>query len=137
MKNLMSRAAMDHFQVAIMPADDAARERVAAAIADLSQTYTGDRRWRVEPQEPATTLPEPLGNIIAAVRERPDASVLALAQATSQPARSAFAETRFGRLAAGQRADFVVLSADPLRADGEAPHVLATWIGGRPVWQAR
>lgn len=48
LKNLMSRAAIDHFQVAVHAIGDAANASALAAIEDLSQTYRGDRRWRIE-----------------------------------------------------------------------------------------
>jgi predicted amidohydrolase YtcJ len=48
LKNLMSRAAMDRFQVAVHAIGDAANAELLAAIEDLSDTYEGDRRWRIE-----------------------------------------------------------------------------------------
>jgi len=48
LKNLMSRAAMDHFQVAVHAIGDAANAQLLGAIEDLAQTYKGDRRWRIE-----------------------------------------------------------------------------------------
>jgi hypothetical protein len=48
LKNLMSRAAMDGFQVAVHAIGDAANAQVLDAIEELAQTYTGDRRWRIE-----------------------------------------------------------------------------------------
>ena len=48
LKNLMSRAAMDRFQVAVHAIGDAANAELLAAIEDLSDTYQGDRRWRIE-----------------------------------------------------------------------------------------
>ena len=48
LKNLMSRAAMDRFQVAVHAIGDAANAELLAAIEDLSNTYRGDRRWRIE-----------------------------------------------------------------------------------------
>ena len=48
LKNLMSRAAMDGFQVAVHAIGDAANAELLAAIEDLSDTYHGDRRWRIE-----------------------------------------------------------------------------------------
>ncbi|MEM9312614.1 MAG: amidohydrolase, partial [Pseudomonadota bacterium] len=48
LRNLMSRAALDNFQTAIHAIGDAANRDVLLAIEELSQTYTGDRRWRVE-----------------------------------------------------------------------------------------
>lgn len=51
LKNLMSRAAIDHFQVAIHAAGDAATAQALDAIAELAETYKGDRRWRIEDSE--------------------------------------------------------------------------------------
>lgn len=48
LKNMMSRAALDHFQVAVHAIGDAANAALLTAIEDLSLTYTGDRRWRIE-----------------------------------------------------------------------------------------
>jgi predicted amidohydrolase YtcJ len=48
LKNLMSRAAMDGFQVAVHAIGDAANAQLLGAIEELSDTYKGDRRWRVE-----------------------------------------------------------------------------------------
>ncbi|MXP45163.1 amidohydrolase family protein [Altererythrobacter sediminis] len=48
LRNLMSRAALDKFQVAIHAIGDAANSEVLGAIEDMSGTYEGDRRWRVE-----------------------------------------------------------------------------------------
>ena len=48
LKNLMSRAAMDHFQVAVHAIGDAANAELLGAIEEMSDTYGGDRRWRVE-----------------------------------------------------------------------------------------
>jgi len=48
LKNLMSRAAMDGFQVAVHAIGDAANAQVLDAIEELAATYKGDRRWRIE-----------------------------------------------------------------------------------------
>ena len=48
LKNLMSRAAMDGFQVAVHAIGDAANAQLIGAIEELAGTYKGDRRWRVE-----------------------------------------------------------------------------------------
>jgi predicted amidohydrolase YtcJ len=48
LKNLMSRAAMDHFQVAVHAIGDAANSEVLDAITEMADTYKGDRRWRIE-----------------------------------------------------------------------------------------
>src|SRR5690606_24175788 len=61
----------------------------------------------------------------------------ALAAYTAGAAWAGFAEGRFGRLATGERADFVVLDANPLEADPaelRQIRVLETWIGGRKVY---
>ncbi len=48
LKNLMVRAAMDGFQVAVHAIGDAANAQVLEAVEELSDTYKGDRRWRIE-----------------------------------------------------------------------------------------
>lgn len=48
LRNLMSRAAMDNFQTAVHAIGDAANDEVLAAIEELSESYKGDRRWRIE-----------------------------------------------------------------------------------------
>lgn len=48
LRNRMSRAAMDNFQTAVHAIGDAANADVLNAIAELSESYKGDRRWRIE-----------------------------------------------------------------------------------------
>ena len=48
LRNLMSRAAMDNFQIAVHAIGDAANAEVLTAIGELSESYKGDRRWRIE-----------------------------------------------------------------------------------------
>ena len=63
----------------------------------------------------------------------------ALAAYTSGAAYAGFAEGRFGRLALGERADFVVLSGNPLDSSAAQIRelkVLETWVGGRKVYDA-
>jgi len=48
LRNRMSRAALDNFQTAVHAIGDAANADVLLAIAELAQTYEGDRRWRIE-----------------------------------------------------------------------------------------
>jgi predicted amidohydrolase YtcJ len=48
LRNRMSRAALDNFQTAIHAIGDAANADVVRAIEELSETYEGDRRWRIE-----------------------------------------------------------------------------------------
>ena len=212
--NMMSRAAMDGFQVAVHAIGDEANATVIGAINDLSATYKGDRRWRVEhaqivdPKDfarfassgaiasvqpvhqtsdrlmaearlgpdrlagayawkslktagvrlafgsdaPVETA-DPWAGLAAAIsRQGPDdqpaggwqpqerlSPAQALAAYTADAAYAGFAEQRFGRLAPGQRADFVLIDTDPLTANAtqiRATKVLETWIGGGRVWSA-
>ncbi|MFY8194530.1 MAG: amidohydrolase family protein, partial [Novosphingobium sp.] len=63
----------------------------------------------------------------------------ALAAFTTGAAYAGFAEGKFGRLAPGLRADFVLVDTDPLTASPaqvRATKVIETWIGGGLVWSA-
>lgn len=48
LRNLMSRAALDGFQIAVHAIGDAANAQALDAYAELAPTYGGDRRWRIE-----------------------------------------------------------------------------------------
>ncbi len=48
LKNKMSRAAMDGFQIAVHAIGDRGNDEVLSAIEELQATYKGDRRWRIE-----------------------------------------------------------------------------------------
>jgi predicted amidohydrolase YtcJ len=48
LQNYMSRASMDGFQVAVHAIGDRANRQVLDAIEAMSNTYKGDRRWRIE-----------------------------------------------------------------------------------------
>jgi predicted amidohydrolase YtcJ len=215
LKNLMSRAALDHFQVAVHAIGDEANAAVLTAIEDLSQTYTGDRRWRIEHAQvvdPAdiprfgkngiiasmqpvhqtsdremaerrlgpvrltgayawksiqasgarlafgSDVPveaaDPFAGWAAAIsRTGPDGQPLggwqpqervsraeAFAAYTSGGAYAGFAEGRFGRLVAGERADFLFVDRDPFLAtpaELRQTKVIEVWVGGRKVWQAK
>jgi len=212
LRNLMSRAAIDRFQVAITANGDAAAAAALDAITELSQTYKGDRRWRIEglqvlqaadverfsmtgtiasvqpsgfsapaaearlgPQRSADAfrwgsfasagVPLAIGSgapaapaspfvALALAATRQDAAgqpfggwqaqerltrEAALAAYTSGGAHAGFAEGRFGRLAVGQRADFILVDRDPLLAGTDelrTTRVLETWIGGQRAWAA-
>jgi predicted amidohydrolase YtcJ len=214
LRNLMSRAAMDGFQIAIQASGDAATTTALDAIAELAPTYTGDRRWRIEhadvidpadlprfskfgiaasmqPTRQTTgsmaaearlgaarlagayawnslatggatlafgsdapaAVPDPFAGLAAAITRQdaegqpfggwqPQARVTreaALAAYTTGGAWAMFAERRFGRLAPGQRADFLLVDRDPLLAspsDLRATRVLETWVGGQKVYAA-
>jgi len=198
LRNNMSRAAMEGYQVAIHAAGDAATAEALSSIEELVPDYGGDRRWRIEQArlvDPADIArfgqhgilaslqplagdtsvaaarvgserverlspwqalahagvplafgsDSPAGSAdpwaaIAALSGDPQRSGINRAQAlaghTATAAYAMFADGRFGRLAPGERADFVVLDGDPLQADaGQLPRirVLETWIGGIKV----
>ncbi|MDF1504205.1 amidohydrolase [Roseisolibacter sp. H3M3-2] len=64
----------------------------------------------------------------------------ALKSMTLWPAYSGFQEGELGSLSTGKRADFVVLDRDIMRVPAEeilATRVLATWFGGRAVYEAK
>jgi predicted amidohydrolase YtcJ len=214
LRNLMSRAALDKFQVAVHAIGDAANSEVLSAIEELSQTYTGDRRWRIEHAQivdPAdiarfgahgtiasmqpvhqtsdrlmaearlgpnrlagayawhsiaatgaplafgsdapVEAPDPFAGMAAAIsRTGPDGEPFggwmpgetigreaALAGYTAQGAYAGFAESRFGEIKPGMRADFVVVDRDPLLVspqDLRATRVLQTWVGGERFYMA-
>jgi predicted amidohydrolase YtcJ len=48
LRNLMTRAAMDDFQIAVHAIGDGANDQVLDAMGELLETFKGDRRWRVE-----------------------------------------------------------------------------------------
>jgi predicted amidohydrolase YtcJ len=210
--NLMSRAAIDRWQVAIHAIGDRANRMVLDAIDELSATYKGDRRWRIEHAQvvdpvdiarfgqhgiiasmqpihqtsdrlmaearlgPArlagayawhsiaqagallafgsdapVEAPDPFAGIAAAItRQGADGEPFggwqpqerltreaALAAYTASGARAGFAEGRFGRLARGERADFLLVDRDPtLASPGNLREtvVLESWIGGQRAY---
>jgi len=131
LKNQVSRAAMDHFQVSVR-ADATVEPQVRAAFAELAQTYTGDRRWRIEAPTASTTTP------LAAIGGALD-RIQALRTLTVDAARDAFADGRLGRLTVGARADFILIDRDPETAGAQefaGARVIETWVGGRRAWGA-
>ncbi|MBV7259275.1 amidohydrolase [Erythrobacter crassostreae] len=209
LRNTMSRAALDNFQTAIHAIGDAANSDVLLAIQELSDTYTGDRRWRIEhaqvvdPAELAEfgkhgviasmqPLHQTSDRTMAEARLGPDRlegayawrSVLrvggklafgsdapveptdafagfavaisrtdangqpfggwlpsetvsreaALKAFTSDAAYAGFADGHFGRLIAGERADFLLVDRDPMLASPSAireTEILQVWVGGK------
>jgi hypothetical protein len=214
LKNMMSRAALDHFQVAVHAIGDEANAAVLGAIEELAPTYPGDRRWRIEHAQivdPAdiprfgkngiiasmqpvhqtsdrlmaekrlgpdrlkgayawksiqatgaklafgsdapVELSDPFVGMAAAIsRQGPDGEPQggwqsqervtreeALAAYTVNGAYAGFAEGRFGRLAPGERADFIFVDRDPLLsspADLAQTKVGKVFVGGVQVWDA-
>lgn len=47
-RNMMVRASMDGFQTAVHAIGDAANADAIGAVEDLAETYSNDRRWRIE-----------------------------------------------------------------------------------------
>lgn len=214
LRNLMSRAALDNFQLAVHAIGDGANADILSAIDELSTSYTGDRRWRIEHAQivdPADIAAFGKHGIIASMQpvhqtsdrlmaearlgpgrldgayawksianvggklafgsdapvERPDpwaglavaisrtdangepfggwraSEALSRSQAikafTSDAAFAGFADGRFGRLVAGERADFVLIDRDPFLAspqDIRATRVAQTWVGGVKVFDS-
>jgi predicted amidohydrolase YtcJ len=146
LRNLMSRAAMDGFQVAIRAIGRGAFRQGLDAIEELALTYDGDRRWRIEQSEPAdpsdlTRLlrpdqPPKFPDPFAAIAAAPDREQ-ALAAFTLGAAHAGFAEGRIGTLMPGKNADFLLLDRDIFNAapeDVRAAQVMETWIGGVRAW---
>ncbi|SEN17705.1 hypothetical protein SAMN05192583_2143 [Sphingomonas gellani] len=214
-RNLMSRAAMDNFQIAVHAIGDRANAQVLDAIDEMSDTYKGDRRWRIEHAQIVDPVDLPrLGKhgVIASMQPTHETSDRVMAEARLGPARLAgayawnsvlknggqlafgsdfpverpdpwagwaaaftrqgadgqpfggwrpeervtreqawwaftggaayagFAEDKFGRLAPGQRADFIVVDRDPTLASPtelRATRVEETWVGGEKVWERK
>lgn len=90
--NLMSRAAMDHFQVAVHAIGDQANATVLDSIQDLSATYKGDRRWRIEHAQivdPADIARFGKFGTIASMQPQHEASDRTMAEARLGPDRLA------------------------------------------------
>ncbi|MDD3799329.1 MAG: amidohydrolase family protein [Novosphingobium sp.] len=205
LRNRMSRAAIDNFQVAVAASNHAAVDDVLDAIDELKQTYQGERRWRLESVrvvDPAQTTraaadgaiasfrfgaferdltdtpanapqvqpwqsvtqagvkiayasgaqsaaPAPFADMAMAIARgdtagepQPQERLTregALAAMTANGALAGYGEGRFGRLATGERADFVMLDRDPMLAspaDLRTARVIETWVGGARIYVA-
>jgi hypothetical protein len=92
LRNLMSRAALDRFQVAVHAIGDEANADVLAAIEELSETYQGDRRWRIEHVQhvdPADFARFGNHGVIASMQPQHQASDRTMAEARLGPERLA------------------------------------------------
>jgi predicted amidohydrolase YtcJ len=90
--NLMSRAAIDNFQVAVHAIGDKANETVLDTIEQLSATYKGDRRWRIEHAQvvdPIDIARFARHGTIASMQPQHQASDRAMAEARLGPTRLA------------------------------------------------
>ncbi len=214
-RNLMSRAAMDGYQVAVHAIGDKANAQVLDAIDAMADTYKGDRRWRIEHAQIVDPIDLPrfgqhgtiasmqpvhqtsdrtmaearlstarLGGAYAWATMLKNGSTLAFGSdypvespdpfagwaaaftrmdANGQPfggwrpeervsreqawwaftgaaAFAGFAETKFGHLGVGQRADFIIVDRDPTLASPSelrTTKVEQTWVGGEKVFEAK
>jgi predicted amidohydrolase YtcJ len=137
LRNMMSRAAMDNFQTAVHAIGDAANAEVLAAIAELSESYKGDRRWRIEHAQIVDPVDLPkLGEhgVIASMQPLHQTSDRLMAEARLGPGRLAGAYpwrsvvSVGGRLAFGS--DAPVEPADPWA--GMAAAISRTDASGEP-----
>lgn len=90
LRNMMSRAALDKFQVAVHAIGDEANAAVLTAIEDMAATYTGDRRWRIEHAQvldPADIARLGKHGIIASMQPAHQTSDRVMAEARLGPAR--------------------------------------------------
>ena len=142
LKNLMSRAALDKFQVAVHAIGDEANMAVLSAIEDMSQTYTGDRRWRIEHAQvvdPADIARFGKHGIIASMQPVHQTSDREMAEKRLGPGRLAGAYAWKSIQASGARiafgSDVPVEEADPWA--GWAAAISRTGPDGNPPggWQ--
>lgn len=120
LRNLMSRAAMDDFQVAVHAIGDQANAQLLDAIAELAETYKGDRRWRVEHAQivdVADLAAFGRHGIIASMQPVHQTSDRLMAEARLGPARLGGAYAWMSMVKAGAPlafgSDFPVESPDP------------------------
>ena len=109
LKNQMSRAALDHFQVAVHAIGDAANDAVLDAIDELAVTYTGDRRWRIEHAQivdPADIPRFGKNGVIASMQPVHQTSDRIMAEARLGPSRLAGAYAWKSILTAGGKLAF-------------------------------
>lgn len=144
LKNMMSRAALDKFQVAVHAIGDEANTVVLNAIEDLAATYGGDRRWRIEHAQVLDLADIPrfgkLG-VIASMQPVHQTSDRLMAEARLGPNRLAGAyawrsiATAGGKLAFGS--DAPVELPDPWT--GLAAAISRTGPDGQPFggWQSQ
>lgn len=88
LKNKMSRAAMDGFQVAVHAIGDRANDEILSAIEEMQVTFSGDRRWRVEHAQ----IVDPLD-----VSRFAKAGAIASMQPVHQTSDRTMAENRLGQ----------------------------------------
>lgn len=137
LRNLMSRTAMDNFQTAVHAIGDAANAEVLAAIEELSESYKGDRRWRIEHTQivdPADIARLGQHGVIASMQPLHQTSDRLMAEARLGPDRLAGAYPWRSVIKAGGRlafgSDSPVEPADPWA--GMAAAISRTDASGQP-----
>jgi len=137
-RNLMSRAAMDDFQVAVHAIGDAANAQVLGAIEELAETYKGDRRWRIEHAQIVDPVDLPRfgrNGIVASMQPTHATSDWKMAEARLGPERLAgayaWATMLKERVPLAFGSDFPTESPDPFL--GLASAVSRTDASGQPV----
>jgi predicted amidohydrolase YtcJ len=118
--NLMTRGAMDNFQIAVHAIGDRANQQVLDAVEVLSETYKGDRRWRIEHAQIVDPKDLPrfakLG-VIASMQPVHQTSDMNMAEARLGSARLTGAYAWRSMVQSGARlafgSDFPVESPDP------------------------
>ncbi|MFO6445785.1 amidohydrolase [Erythrobacter sp. NE805] len=137
LRNLMSRAAMSGFQTAVHAIGDAANAEVLGAIEELAESYTGDRRWRIEHAQiidPADIARMGKQGTIASMQPLHQTSDRLMAEARLGPDRLAGAYPWRSVLKAGGRlafgSDAPVEPADPWA--GMAAAISRTDAAGQP-----
>ncbi len=142
LKNFMSRAALDHFQVAIHAIGDEANAAALTAIEDMNQTYQGDRRWRIEHAQildPADIPRFAKAGVIASMQPVHQTSDRLMAEARLGPNRLTGAYAWHSLAASGARlafgSDVPVEISDPWA--GFAAAISRTGPDGQPFggWQ--
>ncbi len=142
LKNFISRAALDHFQVAIHAIGDEANAAALTAIEDMNQTYTGDRRWRIEHAQildPADIPRFAKAGVIASMQPVHQTSDRLMAEARLGPNRLTGAYAWASLAASGAKlafgSDVPVELADPWA--GLAAAISRTGPDGQPLggWQ--
>jgi predicted amidohydrolase YtcJ len=120
LRNLMSRGAMDNFQVAVHAIGDAANRQVLDAIDEMVDTYKGDRRWRIEHAQivdPADIPRFGKNGIVASMQPVHETSDRLMAEARLGPGRLTGAYAWRSMLDAGAHlafgSDYPVESPDP------------------------
>jgi len=137
LRNLMSLAALDNFQTAVHAIGDAANASVLSAIAELVESYEGDRRWRIEHAQIADPIDIPdfgKHGIIASMQPLHQTSDRLMAEARLGPDRLAGAYAWRSVLEAGGKLSFgsdaPVEPADPFA--GIAVAISRTDENGEP-----